>query len=575
VLLRLLQRLVGSRGRAADASRGLARWRAGDLAGAETAYRLALRGNAADAQALYGLGAVLVAQKRMDEGIEALLQAVEARPREVAYRVALGSAYAQGKLIAQALEQLLEAVKLAPGDPELEARLHKPLLDLCDWDRIDKALERLDRYARSEPAERWTLRVHPWVVLALPIEDRLRQEVLRRHARRIAARAAAMPPVRRAPRSGAPRRRVGYVSADFRSHPVGQLAAGLYERHDRARFEISAYSLLGDDGSEHRKRLRAAFDHFVDAEDLAPQALAQRIADDGIDILVDLAGYTGKTCTEAFALRPAPVQVNYLGYPNSMQAPFIDYLVADRVIAPASEFDAIAEAVVHLPASYQANDDRQASAPQTPTRGDAGLPASGFVFCCFNQTYKIEREVFAAWLRLLAALPGSVLWLLASNAQTEARLRAAAAARGIDPARVLFAPWARRAEHLARTRLADLFLDTHTCNGHTTSSDALWAGVPLITWPGGSFAGRVAASLLHAIGLPELIAATLADYERLALELARDPGRLRALRERLAGNRGTQPLFRTEEYARHLERAYEQMWARHLAGEPPAHFAVN
>jgi len=574
VLLRLLQRLVGSRGKAA-APQGLARWRAGDLAGAETAYRSALQSNAADADALYGLGAVLVARKRMDEGIEALQQAVEARPREVAYRVALGNALAQGKLTAEALEHLLEAARLAPQTPELEARLHKPMLDLCDWDRIDAAMERLRGYARSEPAERWTLRAHPWVVLSLPIEDRLRQEVLRQHARRVAARAAALPSVRRTPRASGPRLRVGYVSADFRSHPVGQLAAGLYERHDRARFEISAYSLLGDDGSEHRKRLRAAFDHFADAENLAPQALAQRIADDGIDILVDLAGYTGKTCTEAFALRPAPVQVNYLGYPNSMQAPFIDYLVADRVIAPASEFDAIAEKVAHLPASYQANDDRQATAPQTPTRREAGLPERGFVFCCFNQTYKIERELFAAWMRLLTAVPGSVLWLLASNAQAEARLRAAAAARSIDPARVLFARWARRPEHLARTRLAGLFLDTHTCNGHTTSSDALWAGVPLLTWPGGSFAGRVAASLLHAIGLPELIAPTLDDYERLALELARDSGRLRALRERLAGNRGTQPLFRTEEYARQLERAYEAMWARHLAGEPPAHFAVD
>jgi len=575
VLLRLLGRLVGSGKAPADAALGLERWRTGDLDGAEAALRVALKNNAADPQALYGLGAVLVAQQRMDEGLEALRQAVEARPREATYRVALGNALAQGRLTAEALEHLEAAVELAPDKPELEARLHKPLLDLCDWDRVDAAIERLRGAAQSEPPERWTLRAHPWVVLALPLENRLRQEVLRQHARRVAARAANLQPLRRKVREAGLRLRLAYVSADFRSHPVGQLAAGLYEHHDRQRFELFAYSMLGDDGSVHRKRLRAAFEHFVDVEDLEAHALAQRLIDDGIDILVDLAGYTGKTLTEAFALRPAPVQVNYLGYPSPMQAPFIDYLVADPIIVPAAEFDAIAEAVVHLPPSYQANDDRQVSAPQTPTREAAGLPASGFVFCCFNQTYKIERDLFAAWMRLLAAVPGSVLWLLASNAQAEANLRAAAAAHGIDPARVLFARWARRPEHLARTRLADLFLDTHTCNGHTTSSDALWAGVPLLTWPGDAFAGRVAASLLTAIGLPELIAPTLADYERLALELARDASRLRALRERLSANRQTHPLFQTQAYTRRLERVYAQMWARYRSGEKPRHFAVD
>ncbi len=575
MLLRLLARLIGSGKAPAEVALGLERWRAGDYTGAEAAFRAALKTKAGDPEPLYGLGAVLVAQKRMDEGVEALRQAVEARPRDVTYRVALGNALAQGKLTAEAVEHLAAAVALAPENPELEARLHKPLLDLCDWDRIDAAIERLRGAAQSEPPERWTLRAHPWVVLSLPIENHLRQEVLRRHAQRVAARAAKLPALRRKTRAPGPRLRLAYVSADFRSHPVGQLAAGLYEHHDRKRFELFAYSMLGDDGSEHRRRLRAAFEHFVDVEDFDAQALAQRVADDGIDILVDLAGYTGKTLTEAFALRAAPVQVNFLGYPSPMQAPFIDYLVADPIIAPAEEFGAIAEAVVHLPPSYQANDDRQATAPETPARETAGLPPSGFVFCCFNQTYKIERVLFSAWMRLLAAVPGAVLWLLASNAQAEANLRAAAAAQGVDPARLRFARWARRPEHLARTRLADLFLDTHTCNGHTTSSDALWAGVPLLTWSGDAFAGRVAASLLTAIGLPELIAPTLPDYERIALGLARDPQQLRALRDRLAANRTTHPLFRTQAYTRRLERAYEAIWARHLAGEPPAHIAVD
>jgi len=575
VLLRVLQRLLKPQVSATDAAEGFARWRAGDLRGAEAAFRAALKGNAVDAESLHGLGSLLVAQTRLDEGIEALRQAVEARPREVDYRVALGSALARGKQMSDAVAQFVAAAQMAPEQPELEARVLKPLLDICDWDRVEASLARLERLAHSEPAELWTRRVHPWVALALPMSAAMRHEISRQHALRIAARAAAMPALRRKPRERGPRLRIGYVSADLRSHPVAQLAAGLFERHDRARFEITAYSLSGDDGSEHRKRLRAAFEHFVDAEDMPPAALAQRIADDGIDIAIDLTGYTGRAPTEVFALRPAPLQVGYLGFPGPMQAHFIDYLIADAVVAPASELDTITEAVVHMPGSYQANDDRQPTAQATPTRAQAGLPDAGFVFCCFNQNYKIERSVFGAWMRMLAAVPGSVLWLFQSNTEAEPNLRAAAAAQGIDPARLVFARWARRPEHLARQRLADLFLDTHTCNAHTTGSDALWAGVPLLTWPSDAFAGRVAASLLTAIGLPELIAPSLADYERLAIELARDGARLGALRARLAANRLTQPLFRTEEFTRCLERAYARMWARHEAGEPPRHFAAT
>ena len=567
--------MIGSRRSPADAAEGLARWRSGDLAGAESAFRAALMSGATDPAALHGLGSVLLAQSRLDEGIEALQQAVEARPRDVAYRVTLGDALARGKLMTEAAAQFMAAVELAPGQPELEARVLKPLLDSCDWSGVEATFERLTRHAQIEAADRWTRRVHPWVALSVPMPPAMRHEIARQHALRIAARAAALPPVQRRPRPSGGRLRVGYLSADLRSHPVAQLAAGLFERHDRSRFEVAAYSLMGDDGSEHRKRMRAAFEHFVDAEDLESDLLAQRIADDGIDLLVDLTGYTGQARTEVLALRPAPVQVNYLGYPGPMQARFIDYMIADAVVAPAHEFDSIVEAVVHMPGSYQANDDRQPTADATPTRTQAGLPETGFVFCCFNQTFKIERPVFSAWMRILAAVPGSVLWLFASNPAAEANLRAAARAQGIDPARLVFARWARRPDHLARQRLADLFLDTHTYNGHTTGSDALWAEVPLVTCPADAFAGRVGASLLSAIGLPDLIVPGLDEYERLAIELARNAARLRSLRARLAENRLTQPLFRTEDFTRCLERAYEQMWARHESGEPPRHFAAT
>jgi len=576
VLLNVLQRLSWRRALQANPEEGLALWRAGDLRGAERAFRAALKRGSRLEATLYGLGSVLVAQQRLDEGIEALRQAVEALPSEARYRVALGDALVRGKQMAEAVTQFEAAAALAPEDLETQSRVYKPLLDICDWDRVDAALERLLQYARAEPAERWTRRVHPWIALRLPLPVAMRHEIARRHAQRIAARAVRLPAPQRRERSAARERlRIGYLSADLRNHPVGQLAAGLFERHDRARFEITAYSLSADDGSTHRERLRAAFEHFVDAENLSAEALAQRIADDHIDILVDLTGYTGGARSEVLALRPAPLQVAYLGYPGPMQADFIDYTIADAVVAPEAELGAIREAVVHMPACYQANDDRQPTAAATPSREAEGLPPTGFVFCCFNQTFKIERETFAAWMRILGAVPGSVLWLFASNAQAEANLRAAAAAQGVDPARLVFARWAKRPEHLARQRLADLFLDTYHYNGHTTDSDALWAGVPLVTRASDAFAGRVGASLLHAIGLPELVVQSPEDYERVAIELARDPARLRALRARLEENRLTQPLFRTEDFTRCLERAFERMCAQHQAGEAPRHFVAR
>lgn len=573
MLLSVLQRLSWRRALQANPDEGLALWRAGDLRGAERAFRAALRRGTRLEATLYGLGAVLVAQSRLDEGIEALRQAVEALPSEARYRVALGDALVRGKQLSEAVTQFEAAAALAPEDLEAQSRVYKPLLDICAWDRVDAALERLLAHAREEPAERWTRRVHPWIALRLPLPVDMRHTIARQHALRVAARAAALPAPRQGERPAARERlRIGYLSADLRNHPVGQLAAGLFERHDRARFEISAYSLSGDDGSDHRKRLRAAFEHFVDAENLPAEALAQRIADDGIDILVDLGGYTGGARSEVLALRPAPLQVAYLGYPGPMQADFIDYTIADAVVAPEAELGAIREAVVHLPACYQANDDRQPTAAATPTREAEGLPPSGFVFCCFNQTFKIERETFAAWMRILGAVPGAVLWLFASNAEAEANLRSAAAAQGVDPARLAFARWAKRPEHLARQRLADLFLDTTHYNGHTTDSDALWAGVPLVTRSAEAFAGRVGASLLKAIGLPELVVERLEDYERLAIELARDPARLAALRARLAQNRLMRPLFRSADFTRTLERAYERMWALRQAGEAPRFF---
>jgi predicted O-linked N-acetylglucosamine transferase (SPINDLY family) len=294
-----------------------------------------------------------------------------------------------------------------------------------------------------------------------------------------------------------------------------------------------------------------------------------------IDIAIDLNGYTGDARTGILSRRPAPVQVNYLGYPGTMGAPFIDYIIADRMVIPEENRVQYSEQIVYMPHAYQANDRRRRVAEKTPSRAEAGLPETGFVFACFNNTHKIGPEIFSIWVRLLQQTEGSVLWLFEDNALAADNLRREAAARGLAPERLVFAPRMKPPEHLARTRLADLFLDTLPYNAHTTASDALWMGLPVVTCPGKTFPARVAASLLQAIGLPELVTHSLEEYEALARALARDPARLAALKGKLARNRDTEPMFDTARFTRYLESAYTTMWERHQTGLPPEAFAVS
>jgi protein O-GlcNAc transferase len=573
----MLSRLLRALSRREPGSRaieqGWAALQAGDWVASEAAFRRAISAGHDSARALHGLGLALLRQRRLDEGIEALQLAVERQPNDAAYRLTLGSALDK-TAPAEAVVQFRQARVLAPDVPEIDARIHKPLMEICAWDDIDAELARLETHTRTEPAERWSQRVDPFVVLGLPFSPEMRIEAVRWHTRRISRGAQPMKIGPRPHLSGR-KLRIGYVaSEEFCNHAVAHLSVGLFEQHDRERFEIFAYSLGANDASDYRKRVVAAFDRFTDIGPLSDAQAAARIAEDEIDILVDLKAYTSGARTAIFALRPAPLQVNYLGYPGSMQADFMDYIIADRTVVPKAEFGTFSEAVVWMPSSYQANDDRQRIADQAGSRAQQALPQHGFVYCCFNRSYKIERPIFSAWMRILEAVPGSVLWLLATHSALEGNLRAAASAAGIDPARLVFAPRQSKPLHLARHRLADLFLDTHTYNAHTTASDALWAGLPLLTWPGESFAGRVAASLLRAVGLPELIVPTLADYERTAIALSREPQRLAALRSRLAENRLTMPLFRTGQYARELEAAFQSMHERRLQGAPAEALAV-
>ena len=369
--------------------------------------------------------------------------------------------------------------------------------------------------------------------------------------------------------------RIAYVSADLRDHATAYLMAGIFEQHDRSRFETTAISLGQDDGGDMRRRIVAAFDRFIDAQPMTDAEVAALLRTLEIDIAIDLKGYTSGARSEIFARRPAPVQVSYLGFPGTLAASFIDYILADRVVIPEDQRQYYSEQVVYLPHSYYPTDSMHRIAEDTPTRAEAGLPESGFVFACFNSSYKLSPGIFALWMRLLHSVDNSVLWLLETNASATLNLRREAKRHGIAPERLVFAPRKPSAEHLARQRLADISLDTLPCNAHTTATDALWAGLPVLTCMGHTLVGRVAASVLYAIGLPELVTTSLADYEEMALLLARDPYRLAAIRAKLASNRLTEPLFDTGRKTRSLEAAYTAMWQRSQRGEAPKAFTVD
>jgi protein O-GlcNAc transferase len=386
--------------------------------------------------------------------------------------------------------------------------------------------------------------------------------------------APAPTPLWRGERWQNPKIRIAYISADLHAHPLSYLMVGVFERHDRERFEILGISLRAPSGDPFGARVLSSVDLFLDVSAQTDQQAAQLLRDLKVDIAVDLMGITRSHRLDILGYRPAPVQVNYLGYPGSCGAPYIDYILADDFIIPHASQRHYSEQVVYLPDCFQANDDRRGLPARIPSRAEAGLPERALVFCSFNSCYKIQPEMFELWCRLLLARPESVLWMLAESDLAQANLRRIAASHGIDPSRILFGARAQYGEHLARLQLADLFLDSFPFTAGATASDALWAGVPVLTCAGEAFASRMAGSLLRTLGLPELITIDLASYELRALELSASPPTLRALRERLAANRATSALFDTERFCRHLESAYDTMHQRHQRGESPTSFAV-
>jgi len=471
--------------------------------------------------------------------------------------------------LSEALASYSQAITINPETTYcLGARLHVQMM-LCDWSNYDFQIKELiEKSGSGSPFQAST----PFVLVGIPSSPAQQQQCAEKYAREkypSVPSAASKEPWPRHQKI-----RIAYFSADFHAHATSYLIAGLLEQHDRSKFELYAFSFGPITQDEMRQRVEKSVDHFIVANALSDDQVAQMARDLKIDIAIDLKGFTQNCRTGIFARRAAPIQVNYLGYPGTMGAEYMDYLIADRVVIPEEHQAYYTEKIVYLPHSYQVNDSLRAIDANTSSRREQGLPEQGFVFCCFNNSFKITPDVFEVWMRLLHNVKASVLWLLQDNPQAAANLQNEAQAHGIDSQRLIFASRAQLPAHLARHRLADLFLDTFHCNAHTTASDALWAGLPVLTRLGHSFSGRVAASLLTAIGIPELISETTAEYEAQAMDLAMYPEKLSALKAKLAQHRLTQPLFDTSLMRKHIENAYQQMYERHHQGQAPDHIYV-
>ncbi|TAL09577.1 MAG: tetratricopeptide repeat protein [Nitrospirae bacterium] len=546
---------------------GLLHGQLGRLAEAEACYRRALAANPAYAAAHNNLGNVVKEQGKTEEAAAHYRRAVALKPDFAEAHNNLGALLQEQGRVKEAVGCFRQALSFKPDYAEAENQLMHQCQQLCEWNRFDELVERQRRRIRHSPSSL----IAPFTMLCLPSSPSeqlacARNWVANRLSRVAALREGIGFRFTRTPKS---RLRLGYLSTDYCEHPVAHLIAELFELHDRTAFEVFAYSYGPDDGGATRARITRACDRFVDIRAASFEQAAGLIHKDGVDILIDLTGYTKGARTEIVALRPAPIQVNYLGYTGTMGAEFIDYMLTDAFITPPGQEVDYAEALVYLPGCWLVHDRKRHVAERTPTRKECGLPGQGFVFCCFNSTHKIIPMVFDVWMRVLQEVPGSVLWLLESNSGVSENLRREAKARGVNPARLVFAPRVPAAQHLARLRVAGLFLDTLPFNAHLTASEALWVGLPVLTCPGETFASRVAGSLLQAVELPELIAASLSDYEAKAVRLARSPAALKAVRERLTKNRLAAPLFDSERYARHLEQAYRVMWDRYMRGEAP------
>ena len=525
---------------------------------------LAIKPDYADAN--YNMGLVLQEQGKLEEAIEAYNKALAIKPDYADSYCCMGVALQEQGKLEEAIKAYRKALAIKPDYDVARAQKLHVQAHICDWDSMAKEIGLLPRLGVSKDY------VEPFTMLSL-------EDAPERHRRRSELYVATKYPQRTRSKWTRPSQKpkklkIGYFSADFHNHATMCLMAQIFAAHDHEHFEVYAYSYGPDNYDEMRQKLITDVDKFYDVRNKSDAEIVDLARADNLDIAIDLKGYTKDERLSLFSRCLAPVQISYLGYPGTLGADFIDYIVADPTLIPKAKCGYYTEQVIYLPHTYQPTDNKRPISGKVMNREEHGLSSNNFVFCCFNQNYKISPKEFDIWMRLLSKVEGSVLWLLQSNEWAEQNLKHQAEARGVSSKRLIFADKIPQAKHLARQQLADLFLDTFNCNAHTTTSDALWAGLPVVTKLGEGFAARVAGSLLNAIGLPELITTTEHEYEDLILELATNPTRLAEVKKKLATNRISQPLFNTELYTKHLENGYQQAYQNYLDGNSPQTITV-
>lgn len=604
-----LERTVGVQSRLAPAWAALAtaRYRMGDLQGSIDAARRAAALDPQDLSAALQAGMGLLKLNRPREALQAFdLCDPQARVANATYHLYRGEAELALGRFSEACRSLLRAAALTPANADIHlslgyalrgAGLHAEAAECfrtvvalkpdsvvghafvahddqyaAHWAPLEGNMQRLLQAIEQADAAGIAAFTAPFVLVGLPHTPRHMRMAAQASAR---AASAGVTPLPALPRRPGHKLRIGYLSADFHQHATSMLLAEVLEQRDTADFDVTLFSHGLDDGSPLRARMAAACERFIDLRECSLVQTAQSIRNQGIDILVDLKGYTGHTRIGAFAWRPAPVQATWLGFPGTTGADWMDYFIGDPTVTPVSDAPYYSEKIAQLPVCYQPNDRQRPVAAEPAGRADWGLPEDALVLASFNQIYKIVPEQFDVWAAVLRELPQAVLWQLEGSESAQVRLRSELAARGLDPARLVFAPQLPAAQHLARAALADLFVDTFPCNGHTTVSDALWAGLPVVTRCGETFASRVGASLLQAVGLGDWVAYDAEGYAQRVLQLGRDAPLRDTLRERLLRARRDAPLFDSRRFARDLEALYRRMWARHEAGLPPHHLLAE
>ena len=533
----------------------------GNLEDAIKAYGKVLSIKPDYAEAYYNMGVTFQEQGNLEEALEAYGKVLSIKPDYADAYKNMGYAFQGQGNLEEAIKAYKEALSIKPDYENLRAQKLYSQAQICDWNIISEDLKRVLLLGTTKE------HVQPFFLLALEDSPERHQTRSKIYAKANYMQKPLPEMVGTSQKSG--RIRIGYFSSDFNEHPVAYLIVKMLEQHNRDQFEVFGYSLQDSQQSELRQRLSKSFDNFVNVQGISDKAVVLQARQDGIDIAIDLNGYTKHARTGIFAYRVAPIQINYLGYPGSLGADFMDYIIADKFLIPDENQKYFNEKPMYLPNTYMPTDDSREFSQNSMNRSDMGLPDDAFVFCCFNNNYKISSAEFGIWMRLLKNVENSVLWIRQSNQFSRLNMQNEAKKQKVDPSRLVFADIVPMDEHLARQRLADLFVDTFAFNAHTTATEALWAGLPLVTKAGRGFAARVAGSLLNAVGLPELVTETERDYEALILELATNPTKLAKIKEKLATNLLTQPLFNTKLYTKHLENGYLQAYKSYIQGNLP------